>query len=77
LKKDLPAWGRALRESFEAQTRLFPRMLTPEVRTAIKKYGPHALGWKLSGAGGGGYLVLVSQQKIPGAIRLQLRRGNL
>ena len=77
LKKDLPAWGRAMRESFEAQTRLFPRMLTSEVRAAIKKYGPHALGWKLSGAGGGGYLVLVSQQEIPGAIRLQLRRGNL
>lgn len=76
LQKDLPAFGRAMRASFEAQTSLFPRMLTSEVRAAIIKYHASALGWKLSGAGGGGYLVLISQNEIPGAIRLQIRREN-
>jgi len=32
------------------------------------------LGWKLSGAGGGGYLVLVNQQPVPGAIQLKIHR---
>lgn len=71
---DLPEFGRQLRASFEAQTALFPRMLTPDVRTAIREYAAQALGWKLSGAGGGGYLVLVSEHKIPGAIQIKIRR---
>jgi mevalonate kinase len=32
------------------------------------------LGWKLSGAGGGGYLVLVTKNEMPGAIKLKIRR---
>jgi len=32
------------------------------------------LAWKLSGAGGGGYLILVSEQRIPNAIRIKIRR---
>ena len=73
LRRDLPEFGRQFRLSFEAQVRLFPRMMTPDVRAAIKQYGPHSLGWKLSGAGGGGYLVLVSELAIPGAIQIKIR----
>ena len=57
----------------EAQIRLFPKMMTPDVRAAIKQYGTQATGWKLSGAGGGGYLVLVSERAIPGAIQIKIR----
>jgi mevalonate kinase len=52
-------------------------MMDSNVRAAIKQYSERALGWKLSGAGGGGYLVLVSQRAIPGAIQLKIRRKDL
>jgi cytidyltransferase-like protein len=73
-KKNLEELGRQIRASFEAQVSLFPRMTSPEVRAAIRQYAPGSLGWKLSGAGGGGYLILVSRHNIRGAIRIRIRR---
>ena len=73
LQQDLAEFGRQFRQSFEAQVRLFPKMMTPDVRAAIRQYSPSAAGWKLSGAGGGGYLVLVSEHEIPGAIKIKIR----
>jgi galactokinase/mevalonate kinase-like predicted kinase len=73
LKMDLEEFGREFRNSFEAQTKMFPRMMTGDVRAAIKQYAAQSLGWKLSGAGGGGYLVLVSAREIPGAIKIKIR----
>jgi cytidyltransferase-like protein len=70
---DLKEFGCQFRNSFEAQVRMFPKMMTPDVRAAIKQHASQAAGWKLSGAGGGGYLVLVSQHTIPGAIRIKIR----
>ena len=70
---DLPEFGRQLRASFEAQVRLFPQMTNPAVKKMIRHYEKKSLGWKLSGAGGGGYLVLVSEQPIPAAIRIKIR----
>jgi len=49
-------------------------MSNPDVRKAIRHYQKIAAGWKLSGAGGGGYLVLVAEQPIPDAIQLKIRR---
>jgi galactokinase/mevalonate kinase-like predicted kinase len=53
---------------------MFPQMSNPAIRKMIRSYAKTALGWKLSGAGGGGYLVLVSQEPVPGAIQLKIRR---
>ena len=74
---DLPEFGRQMRASFEAQISLFPQMSNRAVKDMIQHYGEKSLGWKLSGAGGGGYLVLVSDQLIPGAIRITIRRPNV
>jgi galactokinase/mevalonate kinase-like predicted kinase len=52
-------------------------MMDSNVRAAIKQYAGKSLGWKLSGAGGGGYLVLVGHQAVPGAIQLKIRRKDL
>jgi len=77
LARDEKEFGRQVRASFEAQISLFPRMMDSNVRTAIKQYAGKSPGWKLSGAGGGGYLVLVGQQAISGAIQLKIRRPDV
>jgi cytidyltransferase-like protein len=76
LSQDEKEFGRQVRASFEAQISMFPRMMDANVRTAIKQYAGRALGWKLSGAGGGGYLVLVSHRPVPGSIQLKIRRQH-
>jgi len=77
LSRNETEFGRWVRASFEAQISLFPRMMDSNVRAAIKQYAGKALGWKLSGAGGGGYLVLIGQRAIPGAIQLKIRRPDV
>ncbi|MEI8287868.1 MAG: adenylyltransferase/cytidyltransferase family protein [Verrucomicrobiota bacterium] len=75
-KLDLVEFGRQFRASFEAQIALFPAMSNPAIRKMIRQYAGKSLGWKLSGAGGGGYLVLVSAAPVPGALQLKIRRQN-
>ncbi len=77
LEQNLPEFGSQMRASFEAQASLFPRMITEPVTQMIEQYRDQALGWKLSGAGGGGYLVLVSGRPISGAIQLKIRRAGI
>jgi cytidyltransferase-like protein len=74
LEKDAQAFGNYFRSSFEAQAAMFPNMINPAVQETINAYSNEALGWKLSGAGGGGYLVLVSEKPVSGAIRIRIRR---
>lgn len=73
-KMDLEEFGSQMRASYDAQVALFPQMSNLGIRKMIKTQAKTALGWKLSGAGGGGYLVLVNQQPVPGAIQLKIRR---
>ena len=72
--KDLIAFGSAFKRSFEAQIKMFPNMVNDHILKQIEEYKNLALGWKLSGAGGGGYLVLVSEQPVPNAIQIRIRR---
>ena len=74
LRQDRVEFGRTMRASFEAQVAMFPKMMNERVAAQIEEYRDRALGWKLSGAGGGGYLILVSEKPIPGAIRVVARR---
>lgn len=77
LKKDLPAFASAFLDSFRAQCTLFPSMINDEINKVIDSYKPEALAWKLAGAGGGGYLILVSEKPVRGAMRIKIRRkGN-
>jgi cytidyltransferase-like protein len=74
LAHDIEGFGRAFRASFEAQVAMFPHMLNDEVLQLISEYRTRALGWKLSGAGGGGYLILVADKPIEKAVRITARR---
>ena len=76
LNQDITAFGRSMREGFEAQVAMFPHMMNERVAALIDEYRGRALGWKLSGAGGGGYLILVSETPIPGAVRVIARRES-
>jgi len=75
LNCDIEAFGVAFRSSFEAQIAMFPHMVNDTIHDLISHYHDTALGWKLSGAGGGGYLIFVSEKPIPNAIQIQIRRG--
>ncbi|MFT3891818.1 MAG: hypothetical protein QM730_09320 [Anaerolineales bacterium] len=76
LKQDIAAFGRTMREGFDAQVAMFPHMMNERVAALIEEYRDKALGWKLSGAGGGGYLILVSDKPIPDAVRVIARREH-
>ncbi|MEW6756038.1 MAG: adenylyltransferase/cytidyltransferase family protein [Candidatus Latescibacterota bacterium] len=73
--QDLRAFGAAVRAGFEAQIAMFPNMVTPDILRAIDVYRDRSLGWKLSGAGGGGYLILVADRPIEHAVRVTVRRA--
>ena len=76
LKRDFSSFSSSVVKSFESQVRMFPRMLNDQIREIIHQYQDVAMGWKLSGAGGGGYLVLFSEKKVEGAFKVKIRRRN-
>lgn len=75
--KDLVKFSETFLASFQAQTMMFPDMLNKEIKETINSYKEQALAWKLAGAGGGGYLILVAEQPIKGAMRIKIRRKEL
>ena len=77
LNCDIKNFGMAFRESFEAQIKMFPNMADQTILNTIEKYKSSALGWKLSGAGGGGYLILVSDKPVQAAIKIKIRRKSI
>lgn len=76
LAHDIRAFGQYFRASLEAQVAMFPHMMTPMVAKLIDRYRDVALGWKLSGAGGGGYLILVADHPIEDGFQITIRRAD-
>ncbi len=74
LDQDIAKFGQTLRAGFDAQVAMFPHMMNERVAGLIEEYRDRALGWKLSGAGGGGYLILAADKPIQGASRVVARR---
>ena len=82
LAMDFAAFASAFQASFDAQVAMFPAMIQGCVQGFIDKYSvlPEVHAWKMPGAGGGGYLVLVVddvkdfKEKHPETIDLTIRR---
>ena len=92
LRHDLEGFAAAYLASFNAQTAMFPGMVNPSingrvceeasVQPYIDRYSalPEVLAWKMPGAGGGGYLVLLVKdakafaQERKEAIEIHIRR---
>ena len=53
---------------------MFPNMRFPEMDEAIERIRGIAAGWKITGAGGGGYLVALSDQPVENAIQVRACR---
>jgi galactokinase/mevalonate kinase-like predicted kinase len=77
LNSNLEKFGFYFRKSFEAQIKLFPNMVYSEIFEIIERYKNSSFGWKLSGAGGGGYIIFISEKEIPGSIKIKIRRKSL
>jgi len=76
LAKDPAGFGKHFRASFEAQVAMFPNMADESIYHAIDRYRDQALGWKLSGAGGGGYLILIADKPVTGSFQINIRRND-
>jgi cytidyltransferase-like protein len=72
--KDPAAWGQAFIASFNAQIAMFPNMVSPEILNMLGAYKLDVLGWKVSGAGGGGYFIFISEKPVANAIQIRIRR---
>jgi len=75
LDQNIRAFGSAFRASFEAQIAMFPNMVDEVILETLQQQKGEAAGWKLSGAGGGGYLIFVAEEpeKARG-IKIRIRR---
>ena len=85
MARDLPAFAKAYKDSFNAQTAMFPAMIQGSVEQHIARYAqcPEVLAWKMPGAGGGGYLACVVTDvnqfcnAHPEAFAIRIRRSGM
>ncbi len=72
-KKDIKIFSKGFSASFNAQVAMFPKMMNDKISKVIDTHRGDALAWKLSGAGGGGYLIFISEVEIPNAIKVKVK----
>jgi cytidyltransferase-like protein len=70
---NIKKFSEGFNESFNSQVRMFPDMLNDRIRKVIDRYRKNSLAWKLSGAGGGGYLILVDEKPIRNTFKVKIR----
>jgi cytidyltransferase-like protein len=70
---DIKVFSEGFLASFIAQVAMFPKMMNDKIARVVDSHRDKALAWKLSGAGGGGYLIIISEKEIPNAIKVKIR----
>lgn len=73
-RRDTNEFAQAFLEGFRSQIKIFPKMMDDDIWNIVEKYVSTVLGYKLSGAGGGGYLVLVSEQPVENGFQIKIKR---
>jgi len=77
LERDFKKFSFGFLNSFYSQVRMFPAMVNPDIQKVIDHYKDKAAAWKLAGAGGGGYLILISEKEVPNSFRIRIRIKEL
>jgi galactokinase/mevalonate kinase-like predicted kinase len=62
-RKDLPEFGRLIDIAWQLNKQLDPNSSTVEIEALLEGIRPHLFGAKLLGAGGGGFLLMVSRSR--------------
>jgi galactokinase/mevalonate kinase-like predicted kinase len=73
-EKNIKKFGEAMKESFNAQIVMYQNMISRDIMEILDKYKNKSIGWKLSGAGGGGYIIFCGNMPIENAIQIRIRR---
>jgi hypothetical protein len=76
-ERNMSKFSRGFLDSFKAQVRMFPAMMNADIQKVIDQYKDKAMAWKLAGAGGGGYLILISEGDIKNSFRIKIRIKDL
>lgn len=77
LDMDFSKFTKGFLDSFHSQIKMFPKMMNPEIEKVIEQYKGMSKAWKLSGAGGGGYLILISEVPVPNSFKIKIRVKDL
>jgi galactokinase/mevalonate kinase-like predicted kinase len=74
LNRDLDSFGKAMSRSFAAQVAMLPNALNDRVSAEMEKVRGRVAGCKLAGAGGGGYLIVVTDEVLEGSKGIAVAR---
>ena len=67
--RDVINLGKSFNDCYDAQAKLFPQIETDEVRFITTILRNKTYGCKMTGAGGGGYFIVVADEPIEGSIK--------
>ncbi len=76
--QDLEGFGRGVTDGFKAQVAMFPHMadeyIYEFISEVLSRNTDNILSYKLSGAGGGGYMICVVREPLPNSIIIKIPR---
>ena len=75
LNRNALDFGRTVYWSYRAQREMFPAMETEAILATVQQYPEKQYGFKVTGAGGGGYVMFVTDETAKAGLRVRVRRA--